>query len=69
MKRKEMVNMKRLIALLLAAVLALSLAACGNGDSNRGSSESPEETTMTEEEMLSEAVSIEDIDEVNAIMD
>lgn len=69
MKRKEQVNMKRLIALLLAAVLALSLAACGNGDSNRGSSESPEETTMTEEEMLSEAVSIEDIDEVNAIMD
>ena len=69
MKRKEMVNMKRLIALLLAAVLALSLAACGNGDSNRGSSESPEETTMTEEEMLAEAVSIEDIDEVKAIME
>lgn len=34
MKRKEMVNMKRLMALLLAAVLALSLAACGGGESN-----------------------------------
>ena len=40
MKRKEMVNMKRLIALLLAAVLALSLVACGG------------ETSMTQEEML-----------------
>ena len=29
-KRKEMVNMKRWIALLLAAALALSLAACGD---------------------------------------
>ena len=35
-----MVNMKRLIALLLAAVLALSLVACGG------------ESSMTQEEML-----------------
>ena len=64
-----MVNMKRLTALLLAAVLALSLAACGGGEAGENSNELPEETTMTEEEMLAEAVSIEDIDEVNAIID
>ena len=60
--------MKKLAAISLAAVLALSLTACGGGDSNGGSSELPEEAPMTEEEMLSEAVSIEDIDEINAIM-
>lgn len=46
--RKEMVNMKRLIALLLAAVLALSLAACGGetGESpNSGNETSTGETT------------------------
>ena len=60
--------MKRLIALLLAAALALSLAACGGGGADESSSELSEETTMTEEEMLAEAVSIEDIDEINAII-
>ena len=61
--------MKKLTAISLAAVLALSLAACGGGDNNGGSSELPEEAPMTEEEMLAEAVSIEDIDEVKAIME
>ena len=45
--------MKKGISLLLAGVLAVSLVACG-GES---SSEPPEESTMTEEEMLAEALS------------
>ena len=49
MKRKEMVNMKRLIALLLAAVLALSLAACGD------SSQSEDESLDVSDENVVEA--------------
>ena len=47
--RKEMVNMKRLIALLLAAALALSLAACGGGNS---------ETAKGKDELLKNATEV-----------
>ena len=43
--------MKKLLALMLAAALALSLVACGGG-SGAGDTNTPEETTMTKEEML-----------------
>lgn len=42
--------MRKRIALLLAAVLALSLVACGNGEDS-----TPEETAMTKEQMLEQA--------------
>lgn len=60
---KEMVNMKRLLALLLAAVLALSLVACGNNES----SESKESDTTTKEELLevAEEKSFSDLDTAN----
>lgn len=45
--------MKKEIAFLLAAALTLSLAACGGG-----SSELPEETTMTKEEMAEAAIEL-----------
>ena len=40
--------MKKLLALILAAALALSLVACGGG----GAEDTPEETVMTKEEMI-----------------
>ena len=43
--------MKKLLALILAAALALSLVACGGS----GAGDTPEETVMTKEEMLNEA--------------
>ena len=46
MKRKEQVNMKRLMALLLAAVLALSLVACGGGSGSNETSSTDVETTL-----------------------
>ena len=60
---KEMVNMKRLLALLLAAILALSLVACGNSES----SESKESDTTTKEELLevAEEKSFSDLDTAN----
>ena len=45
-KRKEMVNMKRLITLILAAALALSLTACGS-------------STPTKDEMLENAQEVD----------
>lgn len=44
--RKE--NVKKLIALLLAAVLCLGLAACGNGEGIENTDNSQEQTTGTE---------------------
>lgn len=40
--------MKRLLALLLASALALSLAACGGGDSGAEDTEAPEESEAEE---------------------
>lgn len=64
--------MKKLIALLLAAALCLSLAACGkngNSDTSTGDTNTTsQETAMTEEEMLAEAVTVDDIEEVQAII-
>lgn len=51
--------MKKLLALMLAAVLALSLVACGGGEKN---------TTKTKEEMEAEAVAISDIVEFSEII-
>lgn len=55
--------MKRLIALLLAAALSLSLAACGNSES----SGAKENDTMTKEELLeaAEEKSFSDLDTAN----
>lgn len=47
--------MKKLIALLLAAVMSLSLVACGGGEGKQ--SEASEETAMTMEELLEDAIS------------
>ena len=68
---KEMVNMKRLLALLLAAILALSLVACG-GDNNsstseeNGSEDSSNSSSNTETEyktiQLNETVTTENFD-------
>ena len=49
MKRKEKVNMKRVTALLLTAVLALSLVACGG---NKEYSEEKKEDLTEEAEVL-----------------
>jgi len=63
--------MKKLLALMLAAALALSLVACGGdsgaGDNNTpsgGEDSAPGETTMTKEEMLevAETVSGDDME-------
>ena len=45
---KEMVNMKRLLALILAAVLVLSLVACGGGENNVIDEENAIEATPVE---------------------
>ena len=47
-QRKEMVNMKRLIAFLLAAALSLSLAACGGSANNVIDEENAIEATPVE---------------------
>ena len=62
--------MKRLIALLLAAVLALSLAACGGGDTTSdesGDTTGGESNSMTKEEMLEVAVVADEVEIGNAI--
>ena len=56
--------MKKLLALILAAALALSLVACGGGDNS-----TPEETIMTKEEMEAEARAISDIEEFSKLID
>ena len=69
--------MKRWMALLLAAVLCFSLAACGDGQKEKnGDSDTPkeenntlsEETAMTEEEMLAKAVTVDEMEEVKAVI-
>lgn len=61
--------MKKLIALLLALVLCLSLCACGGGNSDTpntpGTNDivTPQEVRMTKEEMLANAVEIDDYEE------
>ena len=68
--------MKRWMALLLAAVLCFSLAACGDGQKEKnGDSDTPkeenntlsEETAMTEE-MLAKAVTVDEMEEVKAVI-
>ena len=63
--------MKRLIALLLAAVLALSLAACGGGgdttSDESGDTTGGESNSMTKEEMLEVAVVADEVEIGNAI--
>ncbi|MDR3767187.1 MAG: hypothetical protein Q3Y08_09185 [Butyricicoccus sp.] len=71
--------MKRLLALSLAVVLSLSLAACGgeeNRDTDSGSNASAsdaaassQETVMTEEEMLADAVTVDEMEEVRACIE
>ena len=52
--------MKKLLALMLAAALALSLVACGGGG-GAGDNNTSEETTMTKEEMLEQAIECDTI--------
>jgi len=71
--------MKRLLALMLAAVMALSLVACGGGsgvgdnnDNNTPSSGGEDSTTepaMTREEMIEQATKVSIIDMHNDTMD
>ena len=63
--------MKRLIALLLAAGLVLSLAACGGGgdttSDESGDTTGGESNSMTKEEMLEVAVVADEVEIGNAI--
>ena len=74
-----MMRMKKFLALLLAALLSLALAACG-GEENRdadsdgnvsasNAATSSQETVMTEEEMLADAVTVDEMEEVRACIE
>lgn len=65
--------MKKVISLLLALVMCLSLCACGGGNDTPETTEAPTETTapavsaLTKDELLAKAVSITN-DEVSSAM-
>lgn len=64
--------MKRLIALLLAATLALFLVACGSGDTTsdgNGNTTGGDNSSMTKEEMLEVATVADEVEIGNAIFE
>lgn len=72
-----MMHMKKLLALLLAALLSLALAACGgeenkeadSGGNAASSGASSEPKALTAEEMLAEAVVVDEMEEVRACIE